>query len=187
MEEIFNTYAQKILNNSILVIKDKRYRICEIEMYYCNDKHDDKYTHCDELQLEYNKFYFHRFRNKTFKCGTYKCMDITYGNKETKTYFGILIRSVKNIDTNEFFTGPCICVNEFLGQYDCKEFKEFVDKYDVNVEFNLIEQKITEEKIFIGPRVGLGEKYPEFKEKKYRYATNIKFIKKQKVFELLGE
>lgn len=45
-------------------------------------------------------------------------MDITFGDKETKTYFGILIRSMQNIDTNKFFTGYCICVNELLKYYN---------------------------------------------------------------------
>ena len=42
MEKIvkkFNTYAEKILNNSVLKVKNKTYRICEIEMYYCSDEH----------------------------------------------------------------------------------------------------------------------------------------------------
>lgn len=185
METMFKEYAEKILNNTILKVKDKKYRICEIEMYYCNDEHPDKYTHCDVLQMEHNKFYPHRFGNKTYKSGTYKCMDIAFGDKKTQTYFGILIRSIENIDTNEFYTGPCISVNEILSNYDMKEFKEFMEKYDIDKEFLLETQKLDHQDIFIGPRVGLGDKYPEYKEKKYRYAIKIKKIKKQKIFEQL--
>jgi hypothetical protein len=182
---LFFECAEKLLNNSILQVKNKRYRICEIEMYYCNDKHPDKYTHCDELQLEFNKFYPHRFKTKTYKTGTYKCMDITFGDKETNTYFGILIRSLKNIDTDEFFTGPCICVNQLLKQYDMSEFSDFMKKYDIDKEFKIIDYNLEHHDIYIGPRVGLGDKYPEYKDKKYRYATHIKQIKKQKIFEKL--
>ncbi len=183
-EKLFEEYAEKLLNQTILKVKDKKYRICEIEMYYRNDNHKDDYTHCDPMQLEFNKFYPHRFKNGTYKSGTYKCMDIAYGNKETNTYFGILIRSIKNIDTNEFFTGPCISVNQILSLYGCSEFSDFLKKNSVD-EFKLEKCDLPYENIFIGPRVGLGDKYPEFKDKKYRYATHIKSIKKQKIFEPL--
>jgi hypothetical protein len=183
---LFYECAEKLLNTSILEVKDKKYRICEIEMYYCNDKHPDKYTHCDEWQMEFNKFYPHRFKTKTYKTGTYKCMDIAFGDKPTNTYFGILIRSMKNIDTNEFFTGPCICVNELLKQYGLSEFSDFMKKYDIDKEFKLKEQNLDHNDIYVGPRVGLGDKYPEYKDKKYRYATHTKQIKKQKIFELLS-
>jgi hypothetical protein len=182
--EQFNHYAEKILNNSILKIQDKEYRICEIEMYYHGRDHEDNYTHCDELQLKFNQFYPHRFKNGSYKVGTYKCMDITYGDEVNHIYFGILIRSMKNIETNEFFTGPCICVREILNNFNCSEFTHFFDNYIIN-EFKLIDTKLEHHNIFIGPRVGLSNKYPEFKDKKYRYATHIKYIKKQKKFEPL--
>jgi 3-methyladenine DNA glycosylase Mpg len=186
IEKKFKEYAEKLLNNTILEVKNKKYRICEIEMYYCNDDHPDKYTHCDDWQMKFNKFYPHRFKNKVYKAGTYKCMDIAYGDEKTKTYFGILIRSIENIETNEFFTGPCISVNEILSNYSMKEFKEFMEKYDIDKEFTLKTKKLDHEDIYTGPRVGLGDKYPEYKEKNYRYAIKTKKIKKQKKFELLN-
>lgn len=185
IDELFREYANKLLNNTVLNVKDNTYRICEIEMYYHDENHLDEYTHKDALQMEFNKFYLHRFKTGTYKSGTYKCMDIAYGDKDTKTYFGILIRSIKNMDTNEFFTGPCISVNELLKQYECKEFGEFTNQYDVNKVFTLEKQKLEPMEIHIGPRVGLGDKHPDYKERKYRYATHIKQIKKQKKFELL--
>ena len=185
MEKIFLEYAEKLLNNTLLCVKDNKYRICEIEMYHHGKDHLDEYTHKDVLQMEFDKFYLHRFRNGTFKSGTYKCMDITYGDVKTKTYFGILIRSIQNIDTNEFFCGPCISVNELLKLYNCKEFGEFVKNWDINEEFKLHEAVLPKEDIYVGPRVGLGDKYPEFKLKNYRYAILIKNIKKQKIFEKL--
>jgi len=185
MQDKFNQYANKLLNNSILSVKDKTYRICEIEMYLCNDEHPDKYTHCDSLQLEFNQFYPHRFKTGTYKSGTYKCMDIAFGDKITNTYFGILIRSIQNIETKEFFTGPCICVNEILSNFGCKEWKQFFEKYSLN-ELKLINRDdLINEEIYIGPRVGLGDKYPDYKLKNYRFAIYINKIKKQKQFEKL--
>lgn len=178
-EALFKKYAEKILNGSVFTVKQKRYRICEIEMYYCDDKHNDQYTHCNPNQLENNTFYPHRFKSGTYKCGTYKCMDIVYGDKKTKTYFGILIRSIKDLDTNDFYTGPCITVNELLRNFNCTEFSEFFKTNKID-EFKLTEEKLDNEQIYCGKRVGLGDKYPEFKEAAYRYLTHIKQIKKQK-------
>jgi hypothetical protein len=187
VEKIFKEYAEKLLNNSVLKIKkdNKTYRICEIEMYYVTKDHPDLYSHCSSEQLEFNKFYPHKFKNGTYKAGTYKCMDICYGDKKTSTYFGILIRSIKDLANGQFFTGPCLCVNELLSHYSCKEFSDFDKKYSIDKEFTIEDQKLEKEKIYIGPRVGLGEKYPDYKLKKYRYATHIKLIKKQKIFEEL--
>lgn len=184
--QLFNDYADKLLNHSILSIKNKKYRICEIEMYYHCKNHLDEYCHKNSLQLEFNQFYPHQFKNGTYKVGTYKCMDIVFGDKNTNTYFGILIRSMLNIDTNEFFTGPCICVKEILSNFACIEWNQFFDKYTLN-EFRLIGKNLNKEQIYVGPRVGLSEKYPEFKDRKYRYAIIINKIKKQKIFEQLAQ
>lgn len=88
----FNELAEIILNKSAIKIIDRIFRICEIEFYKCNEEHRDTYTHCDKDQKTKCHFYFHKYKTGTYKSGTYKCLDITNGDK--KTYFGILIRSV---------------------------------------------------------------------------------------------
>lgn len=45
----FEKIADKILNNTVLHVKDKTYRICEIEFYYKNTDHNDQYTHCSVI------------------------------------------------------------------------------------------------------------------------------------------
>ncbi len=135
-----------------------------------------------------SRFYAHRFKNGTYKVGTYKCMDIVYGNKKKNIYFGILIRSIEDIETGEFYCGPCVSVNKLLGYYKVKEFNDFFEDYNIDEEFTLEEtDDLDYEDIYVGPRVGLGDKYPEFKNKEYRYAIKIKKIKKQKIFRLLHE
>lgn len=73
---MFRMRAEKILNGSLLKVGDgsKLYRICEIEFYYFahSEDHQDSYTHCDDLQLEYGKFYPHRINGKGFKGGTFR-------------------------------------------------------------------------------------------------------------------
>lgn len=185
MQKLFDDIAYKLLNNATLEVKNKQYRICEIEMYYHNKDHPDEYTHKHVKQLDYNSFYPHQYKTGSYKARTYKCLDFCLGNKNTNTYFGILIRSIKNINTNEFFCGPCVCVKEILSNFNCSEFAEFFRKYSID-EFKLNEHELSEEKIYIGPRVGLSDKYPEYKNRKYRYAILIKQITKQKSFEKLN-
>ena len=45
----FNDIADILLNKTKLVVKDKEYRLCEIEFYYCDETdHHDDLTHCDD-------------------------------------------------------------------------------------------------------------------------------------------
>jgi hypothetical protein len=184
-KQLFDDTANKLLNNSIIQVLDKTYRIHEVEMYYHNQDHPDEYTHKHPKQMENNQFYPHQYKSGGYKAGTYKCMDICFGNKETNTYFGVLIRTIENLVTHEFFTGPCICMREVLSNFGCSEFKEFFEHHSID-EIKLIDQPLVNETIYIGPRVGLSDKYPVYQDKYYRYATNIKQIKKQKKFYILG-
>jgi hypothetical protein len=183
----FNEIAKKLLNDSILHVNGIEYKLCEIEFYYHNGEHKDMYTHCSKEQNEKCKFYFHKFHSGTYKSGTYKGMDITLSpNKDT--YFGILVRSIMNIKTNEFIEGPCRVVNKILEHFGCKEVYDFVrdkkiplDIYDETTKLYIIDcvGKFNDE-IYKGIRIGLSDKYPEFQIKKYRFATNINKIKKQR-------
>ncbi len=195
----FDKLSEYILNNIVISVPNISsdftaktpniitFRICEIEFYYYNEEHKDEYVHKDSEQKSWSKFYFHKFRNGTFKAGTFKGIDITLGNKNT--YFGILIRSVQDVKTKEFIEGSCNCVNKLLTYLNVANVKELFEKhYDNNTEqinindskLNLSKMKLEELEIYKGPRIGLSDKYPEYKDKLYRYATNIQFIKKQR-------
>lgn len=58
----------------------------------------------------------------SFKCGTYKGMDITFGNKNI--YGGILIRSIMDLNDGKYIEGPCNSVSKLLEIRGVKEFKE---------------------------------------------------------------
>ena len=187
----FKDIANIILNNTIFHVKKKQFRISEIEFYFCNKDHEDKYTHCDQDQLNFNTFYFHKFKNGTYKSGTFKGLDITLGDKEKETYFGVLIRSMLDIETTELIEGPCRCVNKILEQFDLSTVKEFLkdkkgtlDIYKRTNQIYLTKKDLKKENIYCGPRIGLSDKYPQFLNKKYRFAIYINKIKKQKIFEL---
>lgn len=44
----FETIADIILNKLVLRAGDKKFRICEIEMYLKNQAHEDKYVHSNQ-------------------------------------------------------------------------------------------------------------------------------------------
>lgn len=138
------------------------------------------------MQLLSGKFYPHRINGKGFKAGTYKCMDLVYGNKEKNIYYGILIRTIQDMATLKFFTGPCVSVREILSNYDVTEFKDFVANHNIDDEFKLVPtNSLSPERIFVGPRVGLSDKFPDYRMKPYRFAIHLNQIKKQKVFQAL--
>jgi hypothetical protein len=187
LDEIsFHVFAHILLNKSCLVVNTKKYRFVEIEFYLHGKNHKDKYVHCDLDQLLYGTFYFHKFKNGTYKAGTFKGMDITLGDTDTKTYFGILIRAIQDIDTDTIIEGPCNVVNRILAEYGCDSILEFTGGVNLNIfenDYNFIvkkSKKLEPEKIYIGPRIGLSDKFESFKDQKYRYAIYKNKIKKQK-------
>jgi len=183
----FGDISNQIMNCMVFRIKDKTFRICEIEMYLNNQTHNDPYVHSNQDQKNFGKFYFHKYSNGTYKSGTWKGMDIVLGNQDT--YFGILIISIMDLDTNTFIEGPCKCVNKLLEQFDCFDVNELFNKRaNPNVQIDLTDNWIRFEKndllekkdIFVGKRIGLSDKYPEYQNKLYRYVIFENKIKKEK-------
>jgi len=175
----FIDFAERLLNRRLLVVNNKRYRIAEIEFYLHNDDHRDSYVHCNEDQLQYNKFYFHKFANGTYKNGTFKGLDITFGDEETNTYFGILIRAVYDIKQKVMIEGPCNVVNRLLSDLNCDCVMDYVNG---NTKKILIVRntEIKKKPIWVGPRIGLSNKYPKYRNKLYRYVIYKDYIKREK-------
>jgi 3-methyladenine DNA glycosylase Mpg len=179
----FNYLADKILNYTVLMINGKIHRICEIEFYLNCTEHPDLYVHSHIDQTNKGTWYFHRYNNGTYKSGTYKGLDIVLGDKNI--YFGILIRSIYDVENKIFIEGPCKTVNHILSLYNLSTIDMLTNGKSLNILNNdkglvLVEGNPTElEKIKIGPRIGLSDKYPEYKNKKYRYVIgNVKKDKK---------
>ena len=185
----FTKIADVLLNKNVLAVKNKQFRLCEIEFYYRNKSHNDEYVHCDDDQLDFGGFYFHKYKTGSYKSGTYKGLDITFGDRKSETYFGILIRSMMDLETKEFTEGPCKCVNKILEQFGFETVADFMkDKPakltigDKTHEFYLKEKSdLIEENMLQGPRAGLSQKYPDYLMKFYRYAIFANKIKKQKL------
>ena len=60
----------------------------------------------------------------SFKCGTYKGMDLTFGCKQKNIFGGILIRSIMDLKDGKYIEGPCNSVSKLLEHREAKEFKD---------------------------------------------------------------
>jgi hypothetical protein len=186
-ENSFDKIAHLLMNKSVLSINGKKFRILEIEFYLHSKNHDDSYTHCHDDQTKKNTFYFHKFKNGTYKAGTFKGMDIILGNREENIHFGILIRTIQSLDTETklIVCGPCNVVNLILSLYKCHTIGEFTEYKSLNIyknskQFKLAKYKHDKEKLYAGPRVGLSDKYPDYKNKNYRFVIRKSLVKKMK-------
>lgn len=185
-EGYFSSMANRLLNECYLLINKRKYRLVEIEFYLKSDHHPDPYAHCNEDQLIMHAFYFHRFKNGTYKAGNYKGLDLSFGDAETNSFFGILIRAIQDIKTSTITEGPCNCVNKILAAYDCASIMEFTGGENLNIfenkhNFKLVPtNSLKKEVIAAGPRIGLSDKYPDYQKRSYRFVIYKNRIKKQK-------
>ncbi len=186
--------AKYLLFNVHLLINGKGYRMAEIELYICHDKHKDIFTHCHSNQKKMMTWYFHQMSEKehSYKGGTFKGLDISCGINNG--HGGVLIRSLLNEETGDVIEGPCNVVNEILSKTKADTVKDLVDKMkDTDIKCinngNLLKlelKKYKSEDVYIAPRIGLtlkGSNPDEKKnwiDKKYRYVIFKDKIKKEK-------
>jgi len=175
----FVTLASQLLNERIILIAGVEHRILEIEFYYYSDDHPDLYVHRSNDQKQYAVFGFHKGSNKPdakYRGGTFKGLDICLGTSDY--HFGILIRTIQNLENQVIIEGPCRVVNYILDAYSKPSIEDFVPLGKLlNILANehnfVIQSKSLDSKdIFVGPRVGLSDKYPEFQKLPYRFATS---------------
>jgi len=96
-QDFFEHVAHKLLNEFVLMVNQKAFRIIEIEFYFWHPMvHSDLFTHRDLQQQNMAEWYFHKTGN-SFRGGTFKGLDITFG-KTDEYYGGILIRSIESLD-----------------------------------------------------------------------------------------
>ena len=145
----FEKLAFSLLADSVLLIKNHEYQICEIEFYLHSKNHPDTYTHQSEAQSQPNRWYFHKV-GKGYKEGTYKGLDVTFGT-EGKSSGGILIRSIYDISNDKMVTGPSKVVDEILTHFKLSKVFELAKELqktdqDLLVD-NLSELTIKEKKL----------------------------------------
>lgn len=173
--ENFPYLADRILNYTMLMINGNPHRICEIEFYLNSYEHPDPYVHGHVDQTKSATWYFHRHSTGTYKNGTFKGMDLVLGSEGK--YGAVLIRSLFDIKQRELIEGPCNCVKHILmsNGYSDNDIIGFTENESLNILSNkrnliLIEgYPEIKEIIKWAPRVGLSDKYPEYRNKLYRY------------------
>jgi hypothetical protein len=190
----FKELADHLLNSVVLIVQPSckgpkaEFRLTEIEFYLFSETHPDPYTHRSLEQQTENRFYFHKFGNGTFKAGTWKGLDLCFGRD---SFLGVLIRSLTEIQTDTIIEGPCLSVNRILNHFDCQNVSDFVSQVlDGNLDFDIYDEskpihlrKVTHlprEVLFSGPRIGLSNKFPDFKDLPYRFCINRDRIKKKR-------
>ncbi|CAG8664202.1 3259_t:CDS:1 [Ambispora leptoticha] len=116
-EKNFTDIANFLINNTRFHIKQEIYAIIEIE-FYLNDNnknnHSDPFAHSHNDQLKLGNFYFHRAGSTGYRGGTRKGLDITFGSAVEHIYGGILLRTIRNLETNEIIEGPSLIVDKIM-------------------------------------------------------------------------
>jgi 3-methyladenine DNA glycosylase Mpg len=181
-----NDIIDSLLNNYLINVDDLNYKIHEVEVYLRSKEFNDEYVHSNPDQLLFGKWYFHKYKNGTYKNGTYKGVDLTLGNNKN-VYFGVLIRAICPLNTNIIIEGPCNCVNVILNHNNFSDVKSLMDSqnYDIldafnNSYFKLIKCNVDNLPIYVGPRIGLSNKYPKYRNIPFRYVTRPDLIRKEK-------
>lgn len=173
MQDKFELFATHLLNDCVMYVGTQKYLLEEVEFYYHTDSHKDSYVHQIQDQKTSQQWYFHKYKTGVYKSGTYKGMDLTFGN--AKTYGGILIRAIQNVGSGEYVIGPCNVVNHILKQLSISDVQDLVsgmkssDAFSDKNLFYLKKEKGTNNTIFKGPRVGLSAKYPQYMFLNYRF------------------
>lgn len=179
----FYAIANTLLNERSLLIDGEEHFICELEIYMYAEDHPDNYTHKHPEQLSQGTFYFHRAglkKDANFKGGTYKGVDICFGQEDI--YCGILIRSIMTAD-GKLITGPCKVVEYILTCYDADSIADLVGEEEClsflenKHDLLLTETKSRKNTLYSGPRIGLSDKYPDWRDKQYRFTSINKGIK----------
>lgn len=185
-DEKFSFIANNLIQCMYLNISGVKYSFIEVEFYLYTDDHKDIYTHRDADQAIPENWYFHKSHGGSYKGGTYKGLDITFGYSKKKSYGGILIRGIKDMKTNSIISGPCNVVNFILTRTNSSDIPNLIDKLKGNV-FNkdnifYLDKLSPNLKVAIynGPRVGLSFKYPNYVIRNYRYLTKLDHVKKYK-------
>ncbi|MGD1875237.1 MAG: hypothetical protein ACFB02_19560 [Mastigocoleus sp.] len=193
----FDDIASVLLNGYSLIVNYCTYRILEVEFYYFASNHSDIFAHQNPLQKSCGYWYFHRQGEKSYKNGSFKGLDITFGNYAS--YGGILIRSLESVE-GKLIIGPSLCVDALLAQTNTDSIGE-LDKALVGLKVSdgssIIRLEETSEvrndQIFCSARIGLSLKKLQFISEKqqyilrpYRYLVQPRKVSKGKLHLVLA-
>lgn len=161
----FQKRLTMILMRDILIINKTPFLVIELEIYsYYPKHHEDYYTYRSKYRLKHNEFYFRRDQNRIIEEGRSSGLEICFGNADKKKYYGILIRTLQNLHTEEIIEGPHNVMNEILRLNQFETVSDLVAAIKENSSFNIRKCKYVELKkmpnyvkrdLVYGPRIGL--------------------------------
>jgi hypothetical protein len=156
LQALFHNIANEILNECVLCVADRMYRINELEFYVKSKDHPDCFSHAHELTLFTKCWYFHSggkaLDRETYRGGTYKGLDFTMGlldwteeidinvgrikhlSEEERVYAAFLIRSIEQIAIEQQAVelvrveGPSCIVDHILAVTGCHNISSLIDK-----------------------------------------------------------
>jgi hypothetical protein len=106
----FDRLAAYLLNGCRLMVNGRPHRLIEVEVYYHGPGHADPFAHCDPLQRENGRWYFHRTKG-VYRGGSFKGVDLTFG--DGTAYGGVLFRGLET-PKGEIVDGPSLLVDTLL-------------------------------------------------------------------------
>ncbi len=189
-EPIFDSLAETLINRYELVVCNKAFRLREIEFYVNHPNHPDPYAHKDGDLRILGGWYFHK-KGKSYTGGSRKGHDITFGSPGHVG--GILIRSFE-VGPGKIIDGCSLCVDYLLTECH-KKYPEITsvstlvkhptftnDVLDPAAIMHIrkLPETAPELKYYKGPRVGLSDNCPEYRDKLYRYLVLPAKVKKGK-------
>jgi hypothetical protein len=118
----FFTLAQRLLFGCRLVAHGVPLRIVEVEAYYHGPGHEDPFAHRDPVQLTPGRWYFHR-TGGAYRGGSFKGLDVAFGDAVTNAFGGMLIRGVELAD-GTLIDGPSLTVDCLLKLTGCRTAAE---------------------------------------------------------------
>ena len=179
-EEWFSAIAYRLMNDLSLNIGNRSYRITECEFYCLDTDHEDPYVHGEPQQMTTGQLYLN-------KAGG---LDLTFGEKALPAFGGILIRGIRNLETDQYINKITEVVSElFMALGNIVQEKSCIYFEEVD------EGKFTIEKPIQATRVGLKRKEDDkdnYVEKPYRFIVELvpahKFREKEILIKkLLGD
>jgi hypothetical protein len=160
VEAWLSAVANRLLNRVRLVAGGEAHRLVEVEAYYHSTDHPDAFAHCDPIQLEQGRWYFHKTRG-TYRSGSFKGLDISFG--DGKAHGGFLFRGLEQAD-GTLIDGPSLLVDHLLekaGKLDIYSLDVAINArpaWDTDSPLHLVEVADEGRPIFTSARVGLSLK-----------------------------
>ncbi|MCU0703821.1 MAG: hypothetical protein MUF18_07570 [Fimbriiglobus sp.] len=118
----FDRVAHQLLFGCRLVANGVPMRLIEVEAYYHGPGHEDTFAHRDPVQLTPGRWYFHRTGGQ-YRGGSFKGLDLTFGDRAANAFGGFLIRGVELPD-GSVIDGPSLTVDHLLKVTDQRTVAE---------------------------------------------------------------